>query len=226
MSAQTFERINAFGANLVTTVGGWSVDTGWRGGARPTTEVAFIDPAVADVDVLLGGLRSEVEPILLNATEPAPRQMASALAGRRDLEAIHIIAHGAPGEVSFAAGALSADSVDEHGADLAALGARLGPNASLMLWTCETGQGARGQDFVAALASASGAQVAAATRLVGAAARGGCWELDIACVAPLARAPLTAAGAAAYAGLMVPRTWIGSGNVGNPGSGNWSAAAN
>ena len=147
------------------------------------TEVAFIDPAVADLDVLLGGLRPEVEPILLNATEPAPRQMARALAGRRGLEAIHIIAHGAPGEVSFAAGALSADSVDEHAADLAALGARLGPNASLMLWTCETGQGERGQDFVAALASASGAQVAAATRLVGAAARGGRWELDTARVA-------------------------------------------
>ena len=47
-----------------------------------------------------------------------------------------------------------------------------------MLWTCETGQGERGQDFVAALASASGAQVAAATRLVGAAERSGCWELD------------------------------------------------
>ena len=182
--------------------------------------------------VLLAGLRPDVQPILLNAAEPAPRQMASALAGRGGLDAIHIIAHGAPGEVRFAAGALSADSVDEHAADLAALGARLGRNASLMLWTCETGQAERGQDFVAALASASGAQVAASTRLVGAAARGGCWELDGACTATLVRAPLTAAGAAAYAGVMVPtppptpRTWKGSGSTANPGSGNWNTAGN
>ena len=93
---------------------------------------------------------------MLNAAEPAPRQIAAALSGRAGLDAIHIIAHGAPGELRFAAGVLSANSVNEHAADLAALGAALGQNASLMLWTCETGQGERGQDFVAALASSSG----------------------------------------------------------------------
>ena len=97
-----------------------------------------------------------------------------------------------------------------------------------MLWTCKTGQGERGQDFVAALASASGAQVAAATRLVGAAARGGGWDLDTACITPLARAPLTAAGAATYAGVMVAKIWIGSGSVSvnHPRSGSWDVAAN
>ena len=195
-------------------------------------EIAFIDPAVSDVHVLLAGLRRDVQPILLNATEPAPRQMAAALGGRRGFDAIHIIAHGAPGEVRFAAGVLSADSLDEHAADLAALGARLGRNASLMLWSCDTGQDERGQDFVAALASASSASVAASTRLVGAAARGGCWELDTACTTALMRAPLTAAGVAAYAGVMVPtpaptpRTWKGSGSTANPGSGNWNTAGN
>lgn len=95
MSAQMFARIDVVGGDRFTTVGGWSAD--WRGRAVPATEVAFIDPAVTDLDVLLGGLRPEVEPILLNATEPGPRQMARALAGRGGLEAIHIIAHGAPG---------------------------------------------------------------------------------------------------------------------------------
>jgi Hint domain/Domain of unknown function (DUF4347) len=196
-------------------------------------EIAFIDPAVSDVHVLLAGLRPDVQPILLNAAEPAPRQMAAALRGRAGLDAIHIIAHGAPGEVRFAAGALSADSLDEHAVDLSALGARLGRNARLMLWTCETGQGERGQDFVAALASASGTRVGASTRLVGAAARGGCWDLDTACTAALVRAPLTATGAAAYAGVIAPvpvptpRTWIGAGGTTvTPADGAWSIAAN
>jgi hypothetical protein len=201
-------------------------------GAAAATEIAFIDPAVSDVRVLLAGLSPDVQPIMLNAAEPAPRQIAAALSGRAGLDAIHIIAHGAPGEVRFAAGVLSANSVNEHAADLAALGAALGQNASLMLWTCETGQGERGQDFVAALASSSGRQVAASRRLVGAAARGGCWELDTVCTAAPVRAPLTAAGAAAYAGVMAPvppatpRTWIGSGTTVNPGSGFWSIATN
>src|SRR6185503_10866128 len=94
--------------------------------------------------------------------------------------AVHVIAHGAPGEVRFAAGILSTESVDKHAADLATLGARLGPNASLMLWSCETGQGEHGQNFIDVLASVSGSRVVAATRLVGAAVRGGGWELDTA----------------------------------------------
>ena len=64
---------------------------------RAAKEIAFIDPAVSDVEVLLAGLRAGVHPILLNTVEPVPRQIASALAGCRSLDAIHIIAHGAPG---------------------------------------------------------------------------------------------------------------------------------
>ena len=204
-----------------------SASLGHAAGAA-TREIAFIDPAVSDVHVLLAGLRPNVRPILLNTAESAPRQMASALAGCQGLGAIHIIAHGAPGEVSFAAGALSAVSVEDHAADLAALGARLGRDASVMLWTCETGQGRRGQDFIDALAAASGAKVAAATRFIGAAARGGGWELDMRAGAPNVPAPLSAAGIASYQGVMGTRTWQGPvpGTITNPTSGNWSTAAN
>ena len=204
-----------------------SASLGHAAGAA-TREIAFIDPAVSDVHVLLTGLRPNVRPILLDTAELAPRQMARALAGCQGLDAIHIIAHGAPGEVSFAAGALSVESVEDHAADLAALGARLGPDASLMLWTCETGQGKRGQDFIDALAAASGAKVAAATRFIGAAARGGGWELDKRAGAPNVPAPLSGAGIASYQGVMGTRTWQGPvpGTITNPTSGNWNAAAN
>src|SRR5690348_17779250 len=70
--------------------------------AVPVTEIAFIDPAVTDVDVLLAGLRPDVAGIVLNAAEPAPAQMARWLAGHHNLQAVHIIAHGAPGELQFA----------------------------------------------------------------------------------------------------------------------------
>ena len=55
-------------------------------------EIAFIDPAVSDVH---GRLGPDLDPTPLNRAEPAPRQMANALAGRQGLNAIHIIAHGA-----------------------------------------------------------------------------------------------------------------------------------
>jgi Domain of unknown function (DUF4347) len=72
---------------------------------------------------------------------------------------------------------------------------RLSPkDGEVLLQSCETGRGARGAAFLAALAQASGASVAAAT---GAAAPGGGWALD---GAPALGAPLTPLGIAAYTG--------------------------
>ena len=67
-------------------------------------EIAFIDRGVDDLAILVAGMRSGVEPILLSNDEAAPRQMARAVEGRNGLEAIHVIAHGRSGEVSFVAG--------------------------------------------------------------------------------------------------------------------------
>jgi hypothetical protein len=109
-------------------------------GAR---EIAFVDPNISDLDTLLAGMRPDVETILLTADEPAPRQMARSLAGRQGLEAVHVIAHGRPGEVSFAAGALTSKNLADEVGDLAAIGETLG-DGGLLLWTCSTAQGRLG----------------------------------------------------------------------------------
>ena len=67
-------------------------------------EVLFVDCSVFDIATILGSLRPEVEAMILDADRPAARQIATALAGRKDLEAVHVIAHGAPGRVNFTAG--------------------------------------------------------------------------------------------------------------------------
>src|SRR5205823_4765109 len=87
-------------------------------------------------------------------------------------------------------------------ASLAAIGQALGDNGDLLLWSCQSGQGGRGAAFVDALAGATGAGVAAAGGLVGAASRGGRWELDTRHPAAQALPPLTARGQAAYAGVL------------------------
>jgi collagen type VII alpha len=76
---------------------------------RPS-EILFVDPAVSDLETILGNLRPEVHAIMLDARWPAARQIAAALEGRSALDAVHVIAHGAPGRVNFAAGEWSAGS--------------------------------------------------------------------------------------------------------------------
>jgi len=81
-------------------------------------EIAFIDRNVDDLETLLAGLRLELDPILLSDDEPALRQMSRLVRDWDGLEAIHVIAHGRVGEVSFGAGALSLESLAGHVADL------------------------------------------------------------------------------------------------------------
>src|SRR4051794_21203841 len=176
-------------------------------------ELAFIDPGVSAFPALLQTLRPEVVPILLTRTLPVARQIAIELARRSRLDAIHVVAHGEPGRVSFTAGHWSSATLASDAKDLAAIGRALRPGAGLSLWSCRTGVGTIGGTFIAGLAEATGATVAAADGLVGAAARGGKWEL--AGSGASARPPLTPAGIAAYDGLLLTTSYIG-------GSGNWS----
>src|SRR5262249_6462877 len=124
--------------------------------------IAFIDRNVDDLGTLLAGSPPHVELILLSDDEPAPQQMARAVKGRTELDAIHVIAHGRPGEVSFGAGALSLDTTNEYAAELAEIGRMLGGGA-IYLWSCEVARGRRGAAFVKVLARACGAPIAAST---------------------------------------------------------------
>ncbi len=165
-------------------------------------EIAFIDPAVQDVPALLAGLRPEVVPVLLGGEFPAAQVIAHTVRRYEGLNAIHVVVHGRPGELSFSAGALSEARIDRYSTDLAAIGEALGPHGQVLLWSCHAGEGVRGRAFVGALSRAIGAPVAAATGLVGSALLGGNWELDTRSHEFVARPPLTNAGAAEYSHVL------------------------
>src|SRR5436305_14383813 len=105
--------------------------------AAAAQEIAFVDPGISDLATLLRSLRGEVHAIMLDPIGDPVRQMADALAGTTGLRAIHIIAHGSPGEIGFSAGALSPDNVVEHDKDLARIGAALADSGELLVWSCE-----------------------------------------------------------------------------------------
>ncbi|WP_167514613.1 DUF4347 domain-containing protein [Mesorhizobium intechi] len=164
-------------------------------------EILFVDPSVADLGTIFANLRPEVEAILLDANRPAARQMALALEGRYGLDAVHVIAHGAPGRVNFAAGEWSAETLGADGSDLAAIGDALGGLGELLLWSCNAGAG--GSNFIDALSSATGTPVAAANGLVGSPVLGGHWQLNVKTTQDAAaRPPLTRGGIMSYAAVL------------------------
>lgn len=165
-------------------------------------EIVFIDSTVSHLDTLLAAIQPGIETVVLSGERHATAEMADLLLGRSGLEAIHVIAHGQPGEVSFGSGAVSLETLDDEAADLGAIGSALGEHGQLLLWSCGTGEGKRGATFVDALARAVRATVSAATGLVGSAELGGRWELDLPSKAVTAQVPLTTAGRAAYCAVL------------------------
>jgi hypothetical protein len=88
---------------------------------RPS-EILFIDPAVSDIGTILENLRADVCAVVLDARWPAARQMATALEGLTDIDAVHVIAHGSPGRVHFAGGSWSVGTLKDAADDFAAIG--------------------------------------------------------------------------------------------------------
>jgi hypothetical protein len=141
--------------------------------------MVFIDSRVADHPTLIAGLSADSVPVWLDAAHDGLEQMQAALAGRRDLASIRILAHGRPGALTIGSGELTRKRVASHAEELAAIGRVLADDGDVQIYGCEVGDGSDGRAFVRALAEALGAQVAASSTPVGHAALGGAWRLDV-----------------------------------------------
>ncbi|WP_195174775.1 DUF4347 domain-containing protein [Mesorhizobium sp. INR15] len=184
---------------------------------RPdVSEILFVDSGVSAFSEVLRHLRPEVGAIVLDAKKPAARQMATAVGGLGGLQAIHVIAHGAPGRVAFASGDWSSETLANEASDLATIGGSLDEGGALGLWSCRAGAGSEGSDFIVSLSRAAGRPVAAASHDVGARALGGFWELNMRTEGAEARSPLTEVGMGIYAGILIAEVMVtGTLPVGN-----------
>nr|WP_267874823.1 Ig-like domain-containing protein [Duganella aquatilis] len=142
------------------------------------TEVIFIESNLADLDTLLHGL-SGAEVHVLDASQDGISQIASILAGRSGIDAVHVLSHGATAAVNFGSLTLDSNNLGAHQTDLNTIKSSLSVGGDILLYGCNVGSGASGQAFVDQLAIATGADVAASSNLTGAAAQGGDWQLEI-----------------------------------------------
>jgi fibronectin-binding autotransporter adhesin len=140
-------------------------------------EVVFIEDNVADYQTLIDGIGAGIEVVLLDSTQDGLAQMALWAESNSDYDAIHIISHGAEGQVNLGGFSLDNITVNTRSADLAQLGAALNEDGDLLLYGCEVATG-EGQEFITALAQATQADVAASDDLTGAANLEGDWVLE------------------------------------------------
>ena len=144
-----------------------------------TTEIAFVDPTVPDYQAMIAGMGPNVEVVVLDGTRDGMEQIAESLAGRTGIDAIHLISHGDPGQLSLGTGTLTqASMAGEYADELATIKQSLSEAADILVYGCEFAEGQAGQDAATLLSQLTGADVAASTDATGYAEFGGDWVLE------------------------------------------------
>lgn len=142
-----------------------------------TKHIVFIDETLPDLHILSEGILHK-EIFLLHHNAPLLLQVADALSHNTDIEEIHLLTHGCPGELSLGAQGVSLETLLLYGKELTTIATSLAKNASIYLYGCEVASGERGATFVQMLSDLMEAKIAASTHKIGHEELGGNWELD------------------------------------------------
>jgi len=144
-----------------------------------TQEVVFIDADVAEIyDIFNSDLNEDIEVFVLDSAQNGVVQITDILADYKDISAVHIISHGASGQVSLGLDLLDSASLPIYADDLAVWGNALTEDGDILFYGCAVAQGNAGLGLINLIAELTGADVAASIDATGTAELGGNWALE------------------------------------------------
>ncbi|MDZ8064833.1 MAG: DUF4347 domain-containing protein [Nostoc sp. DedQUE08] len=145
----------------------------------PATHLVFIDSQVENYQSLVAGVLPNTSVVVLDPDQNGIEQISQVLATHREINTLHIVSHGAPGQVYLGNSQLSYQTLNHYARQLMDWANVLSADAQLLLYGCEVGQTEQGKAFVQRLSEFTGAVVAASDNLTGSTALGGDWELEV-----------------------------------------------
>ncbi len=173
----------------------------WAAGRR----VVFIDGGVAGAESLATEVQDGVIAVVLSESSNDLDQIVAWLAanGARDLATVALVSHGADGMVKIGSAWLTDATLEGYRDQLYTIGRALRPGGDIQLYACDVAQDAAGVAFVGRISSeAGGVAVAASSHLIGAAASGGSFVLDVNTGGSPSAVPFTAAAEQSFTGLL------------------------
>ncbi len=166
-------------------------------------EVVFVDTSVENYQELVAGITATAEIILIDPSKDGIEQMAAALNGQTDLDAIHVISHGNQAELLLGTARLTLESMEtEYADELSIIQQALTQEADFLIYGCNFGEGELGQEAAAKLAELTGADIAASDDLTGAELLGGDWDLEVQTGSIETAVVIDATTQASYAGTL------------------------
>ncbi|MEH2049311.1 DUF4347 domain-containing protein [Nostoc sp.] len=166
------------------------------------THLVFIDPQVENYQSLVAGVLPNSTVFILDADQDGIEQISQVLATHRQINSLHIVSHGAPGQVYLGNSQLGYETLNRYAWQLMGWANALSAEAQLLLYGCEVGQTEQGKAFVQRLSELTGAVVAASDDLTGSTALGGDWELEVSTRAIIPTLAFQAEVMAAYASVL------------------------
>ncbi|HGG59695.1 MAG TPA: BspA family leucine-rich repeat surface protein, partial [Gammaproteobacteria bacterium] len=151
---------------------------------RAPHELVIVDTATPDYQQLVDDITDQadgdrqIEVVLLDASRDGVTQLSEILQRHADLDAVHLISHGADGELSLGDTVLDADSLLANREAFRDWGAAFSEEGDLLIYGCNLAASEEGKNLVDTLSQLTGTDVAASDDLTGNAARGGDWELE------------------------------------------------
>lgn len=143
-----------------------------------SSRVIFINSDVSNYQTLITQLPTDSEVVLLDTERDGVMQIAAALQGKTNLDAIDIISHGVPGSLKLGSGILNSNNLADYAVQLSEIGKHLSDDGDILLYGCDVAQGKTGRSFVDQLARLTGADVAASDDMTGNPTLGGDWVLE------------------------------------------------
>ena len=150
-------------------------------------ELVIVDAGVPRLEALLADLAGTgdgPEVVVLDGgagdADEALARLGDLLAGREGLGAVHLISHGAAGELRLAGASVTLVDLLAANATVGGWADAFAEGADFLIYGCDVAAGETGRAFVDTLALLTGTDVAASTDLTGGAVAGGDWRLEYA----------------------------------------------
>ncbi|MDB9511191.1 DUF4347 domain-containing protein [Kamptonema animale CS-326] len=141
-------------------------------------QIIFVDDSVKDYQSLISGING-AEIAILNDKSSGIEQITAALANKKDIEALHILSHGSPGNLQIGAEGLNGNNIENFSTQLKQWGKALTEKGEILLYGCDVAAGETGLQFIQNLYQLTGADIAASNNKTGNKALGGDWELEV-----------------------------------------------
>ena len=136
-------------------------------------EVLIADASVEGLYVLLEGIQAGVEVLLIEPSQSF-RSALEPLLVAPQLERLHLLGHGAPGQIRLGRTTLTRRWIQQ----LPSLHWK-GSLSSICIWSCNSASGSVGRAWLQLVADRCNASVFAADGPIGASSLGGSWQLSV-----------------------------------------------